>query len=99
MTNSFSWIIKRNGQKVKFVTDRITTVIKKAGKATNTELDSAKLTDAVLDNLSAIYDNINLPTVEGVQDIVEKVLIQYGYAKTAKAYILYRQKRSEERKN
>ena len=98
MTNSFSWIIKRNGQKVKFVTDRITTVIKKAGKATNTELDSAKLTDAVLDNLSAIYDNINLPTVEGVQDIVEKVLIQYGYAKTAKAYILYRQKRSEERK-
>ncbi len=31
--------------------------------------------------------------VEGVQDLVEKVLIENGHAKTAKAYILYREKR------
>ncbi|MBW3017982.1 vitamin B12-dependent ribonucleotide reductase [Candidatus Woesearchaeota archaeon] len=36
-----------------------------------------------------------IPTVEEVQDIVETVLIDQGHVKTAKAYILYRQKHKE----
>jgi ribonucleoside-diphosphate reductase alpha chain len=39
-----------------------------------------------------------IPHVEEIQDVVEKVLIESGHAKTAKAYILYRQKRAELRK-
>ncbi|HLC67992.1 MAG TPA: adenosylcobalamin-dependent ribonucleoside-diphosphate reductase, partial [archaeon] len=38
-----------------------------------------------------------IPTVEGVQDVVEQVLIETGHAKTAKAYIIYRQRRAEVR--
>ncbi|OGW83911.1 MAG: ribonucleoside-diphosphate reductase, adenosylcobalamin-dependent [Omnitrophica bacterium RIFCSPLOWO2_01_FULL_45_10] len=41
--------------------------------------------------------NSRTPTVEEVQDLVEKTLIEEGHAKTAKAYILYRYKKSEER--
>jgi len=37
----------------------------------------------------------SIPGVEDIQDIVEKVLIEAGYAEVAKAYILYRQRRSE----
>jgi len=39
-----------------------------------------------------------IPTVEQVQDLVEKTLIENGHARTAKAYILYRQKRAEIRR-
>ena len=37
-----------------------------------------------------------IPDVEGVQDIVEKVLIEEGHATTAKAYIIYREKEARE---
>jgi ribonucleoside-triphosphate reductase len=39
------------------------------------------------------------PTIEEIQDVVEKVLIETGHAKTAKAYILYREKRAHVREN
>ena len=39
-------------------------------------------------------DEDKIFSVEEVQDVVEKVLIENGHARTAKAYILYRQKRS-----
>ena len=84
-------IIKRNGQKVTFDSRKIRNAIFKANiriaKERMTEDDLDKLTRRVINRFD-FYSGI--PTVEQVQDIVEEVLIEADYAKTAKAYILYR---------
>ena len=49
----------------------------------------------IIDQLLPSFGSEHIPSVEEIQDIVEKMLIEEGHAKTAKAYILYRQKRSE----
>ncbi len=88
-------IKKRNGTIVGFEQSKITNAIFKAAKAvggSNREL-AEDLSDNVVAEL--IKRKIELPSVEEVQDIVEKVLIENGHAKTAKAYILYRAKRAE----
>ena len=88
---------KREGMVVEFVKEKITNAIFKAAQAvggSNKEL-ADELTDKVITLLEYKYDNKNIPTVEDVQDIVEKVLIKSGHAKTAKAYILYRQQREK----
>lgn len=85
------FIIKRNGQKVAFDSSKIRNAIFKANvrnaqeKFDDEELD--KLTQSVVD---AIEKKNKVLTVEQIQDIVEEKLISAGYAKTAKAYILYR---------
>ena len=83
-------IQKRNGYLVDFDSVKILTAISKANKAVGDEdmshSDISYLTEKVCDK---IPDNADC-TVEQVQDIVEETLIRYGYAKTAKAYILYR---------
>ncbi|MFH1257477.1 MAG: adenosylcobalamin-dependent ribonucleoside-diphosphate reductase, partial [Candidatus Micrarchaeota archaeon] len=90
-------IKKRDGRIVEFNKDRITTAIWKAAKAVGGR-DKAlanALTDTVVDQLGKQFKEGNFPSVEDVQDTVEKVLIEGGYAKTAKAYIIYRQQRQE----
>ncbi len=90
-------IKKRDGRIVPFDKDRITTAIWKAAKAVGGK-DKAlanALVDTVVDQLQKQFKNGGVPGVEDVQDMVEKVLIEGGYAKTAKAYILYRQQRAE----
>jgi ribonucleoside-diphosphate reductase alpha chain len=57
-----------------------------------------KITSYVLDEMEKRFGAHAIPGVEDVQDIVEKKLIEHGHTKTAKAYILYRQKRTELRK-
>ena len=59
--------------------------------------DADIATNKMVDALEVITrrDKTFVPDVEGVQDAVEKELILGDYVKTAKAYILYRQKRSE----
>jgi ribonucleoside-triphosphate reductase len=52
---------------------------------------AAGITRQVEGILGVIYKDGRIPTVENVQDLVEKILIENGHAKTAKAYILYRQ--------
>ena len=87
----FDRIKKRNGEIVKFEVDKITNAIYKAGQATNDfGWDIAKkLTLRVLDlAIDIIGDKV--PSVEEIQDIVEEVLINSPYKKTAKAYIIYR---------
>lgn len=88
-------IRKRDGNMVPFDQDKITMAIGKAAKAVGgSDLNRAKyLSDLVVKEYKRDYDDI--PTVEIIQDIVEKVLIENGHAKTAKAYILYRQQRTE----
>ena len=85
------YIIKRNGDKVPFDAKKIRNAIFKANIRIATERmsdeDLDALTKAVIEEFSGIQ---SIPTVEQIQDVVEENLIAADYAKTAKAYILYR---------
>ena len=91
-------IIKRNGQEVKFNLDKIFNAIAKANEAVDQELMEQKaiagVTNQVVEEISA---SNTPPTVEEVQDLVEKHLILGNYPKTAKAYIIYRADHSKAR--
>lgn len=91
----FSQIKKRDGRVVEFKESKITEAIFKAAKAVGGEdrETAMELTLEVLKMLKKKY-NGHLFSVEDVQDMVEKVLIESGHAKTAKAYILYRSNRT-----
>ena len=91
----FTKIRKRDGRVVDFTKEKITSAIFKAARQVGGEdYETAEnLTERVISYLfKHIKDEI--PDVETVQDAVEKVLIETGHAKTAKAYILYRSKRT-----
>ncbi len=90
-----SQIKKREGKIVDFDKSKITNAIFKAAVAVGGE--DREIAEKLADNVVAIVNENfagRIPTVEDVQDTVEKVLIENGHAKTAKAYILYRQKRA-----
>ena len=91
----FSQIQKRDGRIVNFDATQITDAIFSAARAVGgDDREIAKaLTLQVLDVLQEKFGG-TLFTVEDVQDAVEKVLIEQGHARTAKAYILYRDKRN-----
>lgn len=91
-------IRKRDGRIVKFDPSKITNAILKAFRATGAEdgRNAEKVKDHVVSAVEKRYRD-SLPTVEGVQDIVEEMLIKHDFPKVAKAYILYRQKRAEKR--
>lgn len=85
------YIVKRNGEKVSFDAKKIRNAIFKA----NIRIAAERMSDADLDGLTgeviaAFEDAKDIPTVEQIQDVVEERLIAADYAKTAKAYILYR---------
>ena len=91
-------IIKRDGRKVPFNIEKIETAIFRAAKSVGGTDENEALELAA--QVCEIYEKEHgkeVPTVEQIQDIVEKVLIENGHAKTAKAYILYRYKRTKER--
>jgi anaerobic ribonucleoside-triphosphate reductase len=88
----FERIQKRDGRVVEFDSSKITSAIAKAGKATGEfeEREARKLTLKVL----TLARGLNLdptPEVEEIQDIVERVLLDSPFHRTAKAYILYRE--------
>ena len=89
-------IIKRDGRKVPFDPQKIADAIMKAFHASNsakTIKTAEQLTRQVLDELEK-NEAIGEPSVEEVQDTVERVLIENGFVRTAKSYILYRAERS-----
>ncbi|HEX55246.1 MAG: ribonucleotide-diphosphate reductase subunit alpha [Candidatus Altiarchaeales archaeon] len=90
---------KRDGRTVEFERDKIVNAIHKAAIAVKREdRDLAdKLAREVVDTLERKFKG-RIPSVEDIQDVVEKVLIKSGHAKIAKAYIVYRKKREEIRK-
>jgi ribonucleoside-triphosphate reductase (formate) len=95
----FDQIEKRDGRIVEFDSPKITAAITKAGTATGEfgEREAKKLTLRVL----TLAHELRLgptPKVEEVQDIVERVLLDSPYYKTAKAYILYREQHAQIRK-
>ncbi|MCG8498794.1 MAG: ribonucleoside triphosphate reductase [Firmicutes bacterium] len=87
-------ILKRDGRVEKFHPEKIAWAIFKAANACGgKDFDRAHyLCDQVIEAAEKKYGN-KIPDVESIQDIVEKVLIEHGHAQTAKAYILYREKR------
>ena len=91
-------ILKRDGRTEPFEPKKITHAIFKAALACggSNEALAEQLTEQALEEIDRRYGN-RMPDVEGVQEIVEKVLIENGHAKTAKAYILYRDKRRSAR--
>ena len=94
-------IIKRNGTVVPFDPAKIAIVMKKAFVAEQVLVDDSTLeqmTGRVVANLTTLSEGTMVPTVEKVQDLVENTLMERGYFTVAKAYILYRFKQSEERK-
>lgn len=93
-------IIKRNQSVVPFKKEKIVLAIFKAATAVggNDFSTSEKLADKVIKIAEQQYPE-GIVDVESIQDIVEKVLIENGHAKTAKAYILYREKRRSARES
>ena len=94
----FKRIVKRDGKIVKFDPEKITEAIAKAGLATEEfKYDRAKaLTDKVLKRADEKI-TARTPNVEQIQDIVEEVLMESSFKKTAREYIQYRQERSRRR--
>ncbi|WP_448335010.1 anaerobic ribonucleoside-triphosphate reductase [Bellilinea sp.] len=94
----FYWIRKRDGRIVEFDVDKISQAIFKAAKSVGgSDVRLAEELARVVVRYLAEQKNQEIPTVEEVQDAVEKVLIERGHAKTAKAYILYRDRRTRMR--
>ena len=91
-------VTKRDGRLVPFDKAKIADAIFKAAQAVGGDdrLLAEELADVVTLLLDKNYDD-RIPEIEDIQDTVEKVLIETGHARTAKAYILYRDRRSRAR--
>ena len=90
---------KRDGRLEPFCQERITNAIWKAVRAVggkDREL-TKRLSDQVVAMLQERFGEEGVPTVEEIQDFVEKILIENGHARTAKAYILYRKQHQDMR--
>jgi len=94
-------IRKRDGRVVEFCKEKVTEAIFKAAQAVGGRDRSLAegLADKVITILEYEFDENSTPSVEHIQDIIEKVLIKTGHAKTAKAFIVYRKKREELRES
>jgi uridine kinase len=92
-------VVKRSGAVVPFNPERITNAIFRAAVAVGgrDRATAEKLSQQVVEYLESQLQPGRTPTVEEVQDAVEKILIENGHAKVAKAYILYREERSQAR--
>jgi uridine kinase len=86
-------IIKRTGEVVPFDREKVVVAIYKAAASVggHDRALSEKLADEVI---SMLREGGGTPSVEEIQDVAEKVLIENGHAKTAKAYIIYRNERA-----
>ena len=93
------YIKKRDGRLVPYDETKIAAAIARAFVAAESgkgEVEAERLAKIVTREMNA-KENNETPSVEDIQDQVERVLIAEGYAKTAKAYILYRAERSRTR--
>jgi ribonucleoside-triphosphate reductase len=93
------FVRKRDGRLESFDQDRITNAVWKAAKAVGGKdrEQAKKISDKVLAELKNRFGEDGVPTVEEIQDLVEKILIENGHARTAKAYILYRKQHQDQR--
>ena len=90
-------VMKRDGKKAAFDIAKITAAIQKAFQATGTSIHPSVI-DLLALRVTADFDSKiknNAVQVEDIQDSVEQVLSEAGYADVAKAYILYRKQREK----
>lgn len=91
-------IIKRDGRLVPFNTEKIGNAIFKAAQSIGGQnyQEAMQIAFRACEKAEIKYAG-KIPTVEQIQDVVEKTLIEDGHAQTAKAYILYRYERTRSR--
>jgi ribonucleoside-diphosphate reductase alpha chain len=92
-------IEKRDGRVVDFEREKITNAIHKATIAVKRE--NGELAEELATKVVKLLEKrfkAKIPSVEDVQDIVERVLMREGYSDIAKAYIIYRKRREEIRR-
>jgi len=101
VTKLLTKVKKRDSEIVPFDISRISRAVEKAMKATGEgdTFDANRVAEKVVLHLykTNIKDKHYVPTVEEIQDAVERELIWGDFADTAKAYIIYREKHSQER--
>jgi ribonucleoside-diphosphate reductase alpha chain len=99
--NSFEQVRKRDGRIVAFDAGRITNAIFRAMQATGegSSESAEKVSEQVVVMLTKKNPGDHIPSIEEIQDAAESQLILMDFAKTAKAYILYRNERSQLREN
>lgn len=94
-------IKKRNGAVVDFDQHKIMLALQKSFFATRGTVDEERvraITESVLENLHAMFPLAEqVPSVENVQDVVERNIMEQGFFDVAKAYILYRYEHAKER--
>src|SRR3989338_7277579 len=92
-------VVKRTGEVVDFDSNRIKSAIVKAVTATQTDFPPSAIDEITSDIVNELQNRFTdfYPNVENIQDLVEKHLVQKGLYEVAKAYILYRAKRHEQR--
>ncbi|MCJ7701518.1 MAG: ATP cone domain-containing protein, partial [Anaerolineales bacterium] len=92
-------VLKRSGEIVNFTPERITNAIYRAAVSVGgRDRETAEnLSQQLIEILQKSTHLESIPTIEEIQDVVEKVLIENGHAKVAKAYILYRDERARRR--
>ena len=91
-------IIKRDGRRAPFEIEKISEAIFKAAQASGgRDYEMAQRLAQQVVELLDTENTIVVPTVEQIQDTVEKVLVKNGHARTAKKYILYRNERTRAR--
>ncbi len=97
--SKIEFVIKRNGATVPFTPQRISNAIYRAAVAVGgrDKETAEKLALQVVEYLEQNFPPTKYPSVEDVQDAVEKILIENGHSKVAKAYILYRDERARMR--
>ena len=96
-STDIKFVRKRDGRLEPFDPTKIETVVFAAAKAVGGEdIEKAReITRQSISFLEVLYKGERVPTVENIQDLVEKILIENGHAKTAKAYILYREQHAK----
>lgn len=94
-------VVKRDGEIVKFNSEKITNAIEKAANVTKEfDKNTAKsLTDKVVELTQSLVEkkneNLKVASIEEIQDIVEYILLSSDYKKTAKSYMLYREQQAK----
>ena len=99
MADQVHFIVKRDGKKVDFDHIKIREAIRKAFSSVDIEVVDVleKLTSEVVVVVNLQYSDRFPPSVENVQDVVERIIIRNNYASVAKSYILYREKHKQKR--
>ena len=85
-------IIKRDGRTAQFDEGKIAEAVEKAFQASGAMQSRSAADEVAACVVQKLEDGAieGIPTVEGVQDIVEETLAEMGFVQTSKAYILYR---------